>query len=87
MLHGIFGNATEVDVKGLQRDLESILVEGEQVVKGFRIIRDYFVFTDKRLIRQYEPDRTRIQARRGYHRRAEDPGAVHLAVKIERIIS
>ena len=50
MLHGIFGNATEVDVKSLQKDFDALLVEGEKVVKGFRITRDLFIFTDKRLI-------------------------------------
>lgn len=50
MLHGLFGNATEVDTKGLQKDLDAILTEGEQVVKGFRILRDLFIFTDKRLV-------------------------------------
>jgi hypothetical protein len=50
MLQGLFGNATEVDVKGLQKDLDAILAEGEQVVRGFRIIRDLFIFTDKRLV-------------------------------------
>lgn len=50
MLHGIFGNSTEVDVKGLQKDLEAILVAGEQVVRGYRIVRDLFIFTDKRLV-------------------------------------
>ena len=50
MLHGLFGNASEVDVRNLQKDLEATLVEGEKVVKGFRIIRDLFIFTDKRLI-------------------------------------
>ena len=50
MLHALFGNASEVDVKGLQKDLDAILVPDEQVVKGFRIIRDLFIFTDKRLI-------------------------------------
>jgi hypothetical protein len=50
MLHGLFGNATEVDVKSLQKDLDSILVQGEQVVRGFKIVRDLFIFTDKRLI-------------------------------------
>ena len=50
MLQGLFGNATEVDVRALQRDLEAILIEGERVVRGFRIIRDYFVFTNRRLI-------------------------------------
>ena len=50
MLQGLFGNASEVDGKDIQRDLEAMLVEGEQVVKAFRLIRDLFVFTDKRLI-------------------------------------
>lgn len=50
MLHGLFGNASEVDARNLQKDLEATLVEGEKVIKGFRIIRDLFIFTDKRLI-------------------------------------
>ena len=50
MLQGLFGNSTEVDSKGLQRDLDALLVNDEQVVKAFRIIRDLFIFTDKRLI-------------------------------------
>lgn len=50
MLQGLFGNATEVDVKALQKDLDALLAEGEQVVRAFRIVRDMFIFTDKRLI-------------------------------------
>lgn len=50
MLQGLFGNAAEVDVRGIQRDLDALLIEGEQIVRAFRIIRDLFVFTDKRLI-------------------------------------
>jgi hypothetical protein len=50
MLHGLFGNASEVNTKELQKDLDAILTEGETLVKGFRIIRDLFIFTDKRLI-------------------------------------
>src|SRR5512147_564860 len=50
MLHGLFGNASEVEAKELQKDLEATLIGGEQVVKAFRIIRDLFIFTDKRLI-------------------------------------
>jgi len=50
MLQGLFGNASEVDVKSLQRDLDAILAEGEVLVKAFKVIRDLFVFTDKRLI-------------------------------------
>lgn len=50
MLQGLFGNASEVDIKEMQRDLNDMLVEGEVVVRGFRIVRDLFLFTDKRLI-------------------------------------
>ena len=50
MFQGLFGNASEVDARGIERDLEAIVVEGERVVKAFRIIRDMFVFTEKRLI-------------------------------------
>jgi hypothetical protein len=50
MLQGLFGNATEVNTKELQKDLEATIVEGETVVKAFRILRDLFIFTDKRLI-------------------------------------
>lgn len=50
MFQGLFGNATEINAKELQKDLEATIVEGETVVKAFRIVRDLFVFTDKRLL-------------------------------------
>jgi hypothetical protein len=50
MFQGLFGNATEINAKELQKDLEATIVEGETVVKAFRIIRDLFIFTDKRLL-------------------------------------
>lgn len=50
MLQGLFGNASDVDAKSVQRDLDAILVDGEQVVRAFRIVRDMFIFTDRRLI-------------------------------------
>ncbi len=50
MLQGLFGNATEVNTKELQKDLEATIVEGETVVKAFRIVRDLYIFTDKRLL-------------------------------------
>lgn len=50
MLQNLFGNASEVDVQRLQKELEALLVDGEQLVRAFRILRDLFVFTDKRLI-------------------------------------
>jgi hypothetical protein len=50
MLQGLFGNATEVNAKELQKDLEATIIQGETVVKAFRIVRDLFIFTDKRLL-------------------------------------
>lgn len=50
MFQGLFGNAAEVDAKGLQRELDALLADGEQVIQAFKIMRDLFVFTDKRLL-------------------------------------
>jgi hypothetical protein len=36
MFQGLFGNAAEVDANGLQKDLDALLIEGEQVVREFR---------------------------------------------------
>ena len=42
MLHGLFGgNASDFDVREVQ---------GEQLRRGFRVVRDLFLFTDRRLI-------------------------------------
>ena len=50
MLSGLFGNATEINIDQLRKEFAPILAEGEQVEKAFRLIRDMFVFTNKRLI-------------------------------------
>jgi len=50
MFQGLFGNATEINAKELQKDLDATIVEGETVVKAFKILRDLFIFTDKRLL-------------------------------------
>lgn len=50
MLQGLFGNSREVDTKEVQTDLDAILVQDENIVRAFKIIRDLFIFTDKRLI-------------------------------------
>lgn len=49
-LDGLMGNSTEVPAAKLQQEFASLLVPGEQVVKGYTLIRDVFMFTDKRLI-------------------------------------
>lgn len=50
MLANRRGNASEVDVQKLQNEFESILIEDEQIEKAFKLFRDLFVFTNKRLI-------------------------------------
>ena len=50
ILSGLMGNASEVDVATLQTEFAQVLTEGERIEKAFQLIRDMFVFTDKRLI-------------------------------------
>jgi Bacterial PH domain len=50
ILSGLMGNASEVDATKLQTEFAQVLTEGERIEKAFQLIRDMFVFTDKRLI-------------------------------------
>ena len=46
----ITGNAGAVDEQELQDKFGRLLTEGETFQAGFRVVRDTFIFTDKRLI-------------------------------------
>lgn len=48
----IMGNATEVNPNELQREFQEILIEAEEIQAAFKIFRDKWVFTNKRLIMQ-----------------------------------
>ena len=50
LINMILGNASEVDLNEIQKEFADILVEGEQLEKAFCVIRDKWVFTNKRLI-------------------------------------
>ena len=50
LLSGLMGNASEVDARKLQAELAQVLASSERVEKAYQLIRDMFVFTDKRLI-------------------------------------
>jgi hypothetical protein len=50
MFQNILGNATEVNAQELKKDLAATLIEGETVQKAFKLVRDLFIFTDKRLL-------------------------------------
>ncbi len=68
---GLLGNASEVDPKQAQTEFAQIYAPSETVQKAYILIRDFFIFTDKRLIlecfgnfRLYAARRFRRQALR-----------------------
>lgn len=50
LLSAILGNATEVSGQKLDALVGSVLTPGEQVEKAYQLVRDVFIFTNKRLI-------------------------------------
>ena len=50
LLDGMMGNASEIEVSKIQEDFSQILSGEEKIEKAYRLIRDLFVFTNKRLI-------------------------------------
>jgi hypothetical protein len=50
LLDGMLGNASKVDASTIQKEFAQILAPGEAVEHAYQLIRDYFVFTNKRLV-------------------------------------
>ena len=50
LLDGIMGNASEVNIQEAQKDYANILAHEESIEKAYKLIRDMFIFTNKRLI-------------------------------------
>lgn len=50
LFNAILGNASEVNTENLSKEFEPLLIEGESIEKGYKVIKDMFVFTNKRLI-------------------------------------
>ena len=50
LLNGILGNATERDLSSLQEEFSPLLFDGEELECAYQLIRDKWVFTNKRLI-------------------------------------
>jgi len=44
------GNASEISPSKIEEDFARVLAPGEQIEKAYQLIRDLFVFTNKRLI-------------------------------------
>ncbi len=49
-LDGLMGNASEVEPSEIEGDFAQILAGGEKIERAYQLIRDLFVFTNKRLI-------------------------------------
>ena len=50
LLDGMLGNASKIDPAKIQQEFSRILLPGETVEHAYQLIRDYFVFTNKRLV-------------------------------------
>jgi hypothetical protein len=50
LLDGMLGNASKIDTTKIQAEFSQILAPGEKVEHAYQLIRDYFVFTEKRLV-------------------------------------
>ncbi|AZV42684.1 PH domain-containing protein [Peribacillus asahii] len=49
-LDGLLGNASTISKDEAKKELEQLLINGEEVDVAFKLVRDLIVFTDKRLI-------------------------------------
>lgn len=50
LFSALLGNAGTVSQQDLQKDYGKLLISGEEIELGFKLIRDVFIFTNKRLI-------------------------------------
>jgi len=50
IISGALGNASEIDVDRLEKEFQQILVPDEVIGKAYSLVRDLFVFTNKRIV-------------------------------------
>jgi hypothetical protein len=50
LVNAIFGTASKINPEDIQSEFSPLLVEGEEIVGAFKVVRDLFVFTQCRLI-------------------------------------
>lgn len=49
-LDGLMGNSSEMSIEKIRDEFHHVLAPGESIEKAYKVIRDLFIFTDKRLI-------------------------------------
>lgn len=50
LLGGLIGNASEVNIEEVQKEYTNVLASAENIEKAYKLLRDMFIFTNKRLI-------------------------------------
>ncbi|WP_090048954.1 PH domain-containing protein [Lentzea fradiae] len=50
LLSGMMGNASKLDPRSAAKEFGRLLAQGEPVHAAYQLVRDSFVFTDRRLI-------------------------------------
>ncbi|KLE15699.1 PH domain-containing protein [Clostridium sp. C8] len=50
IFNGLMGNASEVNLSSLTKEYEKILTSTETIEKAYKLVRDMFIFTNKRLL-------------------------------------
>jgi len=50
LFSSLIGNAGVVDPEKLRHDYDRLMIDSEEIQIGFKLVRDTFIFTDKRLI-------------------------------------
>lgn len=50
IFNGLMGNASEVNLENLIKEYDKILAGNERIEKAYKLVRDLFIFTNKRLI-------------------------------------
>ncbi len=50
IFNAILGNASEVNIDNVSKEFDPILIDGETIEKAYKLIKDMFIFTNKRLI-------------------------------------
>ncbi len=50
ILSGLLGHVSEVDEGKVEKELSTVLVDGEAIEKAYKLVRDLVVFTNKRMI-------------------------------------
>ncbi len=50
LLSGLMGNASEYSVADAQKEYGNLLTENENIDRAYKLVRDMFIFTNRRLI-------------------------------------